>query len=117
MLFRGYVRYPVPDDLSDVDGLIVELPTRSRSTSDNTSLLNPNCRVGAMRLDPTEGECRHFWFAISLLAVAGSLAHKKRVAPSAGSVPTHSPQFVGLLVCVVLIMAASPIFPLCRSDP
>jgi hypothetical protein len=56
MLFRGYVRYPVPDDLSDVDGLIVELPTRSRSTSDNTSLLNPNCPVEAMHLDPTEGE-------------------------------------------------------------
>ena len=41
--------------------------------------------------------------SIPLLAVAGSLAQKKRLAPSAGSVPTHSPQFVGLLVGVVLM--------------
>ncbi len=35
-----------------------------------------------------------FIYVIPLLAVAGSLAQKKRLAPSAGSVPTHSPQFV-----------------------
>ena len=47
--------------------------------------------------------CRHFWFVIPLLAVARSLAQKKRVAPSAGSVLTHSPQFVGLLGGVLII--------------
>jgi K+-transporting ATPase ATPase A chain len=57
------------------------------------------------------------WFVISLLAVAGSLAHKKRVAPSAGSVPTHSPQFVGLLVSVVLIMGRLAYFPAVSLGP
>ena len=40
--------------------------------------------VGAMLMG-------RFIYVIPLLAVAGSLAQKKRVTPSAGSVPTHSP--------------------------
>jgi K+-transporting ATPase ATPase A chain len=58
-----------------------------------------------------------FIFVIPLLAVAGSLAQKKRVAPSAGSVPTHSPQFVGLLVGVVLIMGGLAYFPAVSLGP
>jgi potassium-transporting ATPase potassium-binding subunit len=58
-----------------------------------------------------------FIFVIPLLAVAGSLAQKKRVAPSAGSVPTHSPQFVGLLVGVVLIMGGLTYFPAVSLGP
>ena len=45
-----------------------------------------------------------FIFVIPMLAVAGSLAQKKLLAPSAGTFPTHSPQFVGLLVGVILII-------------
>ena len=41
-----------------------------------------------------------FIFVIPLLAVAGSLAQKKLLAPSAGTFPTHGPLFVGLLVGV-----------------
>jgi K+-transporting ATPase ATPase A chain len=52
-----------------------------------------------------------FIYVIPLLAVAGSLAQKKRVAPSVGSVPTHSPQFVGLLAAVALIMGGLAYFP------
>jgi len=58
-----------------------------------------------------------FVYVIPLLAVAGSLAQKKRVAPSAGSVPTHSPQFVGLLVGVVLIMGGLAYFPAVSLGP
>jgi potassium-transporting ATPase potassium-binding subunit len=58
-----------------------------------------------------------FIYVIPLLAVAGSLAQKKRVAPSAGSVPTHSPQFVGLLVGVVLIMGGLAYFPAVSLGP
>jgi K+-transporting ATPase ATPase A chain len=58
-----------------------------------------------------------FIFVIPLLAVAGSLAQKKRLAPSAGSVPTHSPQFVGLLVGVVLIMGGLTYFPAVSLGP
>ena len=45
-----------------------------------------------------------FIFVIPLLAVAGSLAQKKLLAPSAGTFPTNRPLFVGLLVGVVLII-------------
>jgi K+-transporting ATPase ATPase A chain len=58
-----------------------------------------------------------FVYVIPLLAVAGSLAGKKRVAPSAGSVPTHSPQFVGLLAGVVLIMGGLAYFPAVSLGP
>ena len=58
-----------------------------------------------------------FVYVISLLAVAGSLAQKKRLAPSAGSVPTHSPQFVGLLAGVVLIMGGLAYFPAVSLGP
>ena len=58
-----------------------------------------------------------FVYVIPLLAVAGSLAQKKRLVPSAGSVPTHSPQFVGLLVGVVLIMGGLAYFPAMSLGP
>jgi K+-transporting ATPase ATPase A chain len=58
-----------------------------------------------------------FIYVIPLLAVAGSLAQKKRVPPSAGSVPTHSPQFVGLLVGVVLILGGLAYFPAVSLGP
>jgi potassium-transporting ATPase potassium-binding subunit len=58
-----------------------------------------------------------FIYVIPLLAVAGSLAQKKRLAPSAGSVPTHSPQFVGLLVGVVLIIGGLTYFPAVSLGP
>ena len=58
-----------------------------------------------------------FTYVIPLLAVAGSLVQKKRLAQSAGSVPTHSPQFVGLLVGVVLIMGGLAYFPAVSLGP
>jgi K+-transporting ATPase ATPase A chain len=58
-----------------------------------------------------------FIFVIPLLAVAGSLARKKLVAPSAGTFPTHNPLFVGLLVGVVLIMGGLTYFPAVALGP
>jgi K+-transporting ATPase ATPase A chain len=58
-----------------------------------------------------------FLFVIPLLAVAGSLARKKIVAPSAGTFPTHSPLFVGLLVGVVLIFGGLTYFPALSLGP
>ena len=94
-----------------MDGLIVELPTRSRSTSDNTSLLNPNCRVGAMRLDPTEGEmpallvCDLTLGGCRLTGAKEARRAVRRVRPS------HSSQLIGLLAGVVLIMGGLAYFP------
>jgi potassium-transporting ATPase potassium-binding subunit len=66
--------------------------------------------VGAMLMG-------RFIFVIPLLAVAGSLAQKKLLARSAGTFPTHSPQFVGLLVGVVLIIGGLTYFPAVSLGP
>ena len=58
-----------------------------------------------------------FLFVIPMLAVAGSLAQKKLLAPSAGTFPTHSPQFVGLLVGVILIIGGLTFFPAVSLGP
>jgi len=58
-----------------------------------------------------------FLFVIPLLAVAGSLAQKKLLAPSAGTFPTTSPLFVGLLVGVVLIFGGLTYFPAIALGP
>ena len=58
-----------------------------------------------------------FIFVIPLLAVAGSLAQKKLVAPSAGTFPTQSPLFVGLLVGVIVIIGGLTYFPAVSLGP
>ena len=58
-----------------------------------------------------------FIFVVPLLAVAGSLAQKKLLAPSAGTFPTHSPLFVGLLVGVILIIGGLTYFPAVSLGP
>jgi K+-transporting ATPase ATPase A chain len=58
-----------------------------------------------------------FIFVIPLLAVAGSLAQKKLLAPSAGTFPTNRPLFVGLLVGVILIIGGLTYFPAIALGP
>jgi K+-transporting ATPase ATPase A chain len=47
-----------------------------------------------------------YWVAVPALAVAGSLAAKKQVPASAGTLATHTPLFVVLLVGTVVIVGA-----------
>ena len=47
-----------------------------------------------------------FWIIVPTLAVAGSLGRKKLVPASAGTLPTHTPLFVVLLVGTVLLVGA-----------
>jgi len=58
-----------------------------------------------------------FLMIIPMLAVAGSLAAKKIVPPSAGTFPTHTPLFVGLLVGVILIVGGLTYFPALALGP
>ena len=58
-----------------------------------------------------------FLFLIPLLAAAGSLARKKRTPNSAGTLPTHGPMFVGLLVGTVLLVGALTFFPALALGP
>ena len=55
--------------------------------------------------------------AVAVLAVAGALAAKPRLAPSAGALPTHGPLFIGLLIGVILILGGLQFFPALSLGP
>jgi len=54
---------------------------------------------------------------VAVLAIAGSLVAKPKLAPSAGTLPTDSAQFVGLLVGVILILGGLQFFPALALGP
>ena len=58
-----------------------------------------------------------YWLIVPVLALAGSLAAKKRVTPGAGTLPTHTPLFVVLLVSTVLILGALTFIPALALGP
>jgi len=58
-----------------------------------------------------------YGLAVPVLAVAGALAAKKYVPPSAGTLPTHEPLFVGWLAIVVVIVAALSFLPALALGP
>ena len=58
-----------------------------------------------------------FLMIIPLLAIAGSMARKKRVAASAGTFPTDNALFAGLLVGTVVILGALAHFPAVSLGP
>jgi K+-transporting ATPase ATPase A chain len=58
-----------------------------------------------------------FLFIIPSLAIAGSLAAKKFVPTSAGTLPTHGPLFVGLIVATVIVVGALTFFPALSLGP
>jgi K+-transporting ATPase ATPase A chain len=58
-----------------------------------------------------------FWLAVPILAIAGSLANKKLVPSSAGTLPTHTPLFVVLLAGTVLLVGALTFIPALALGP
>jgi K+-transporting ATPase ATPase A chain len=58
-----------------------------------------------------------FLMIVPALAIAGSLVRKKIVPISAGTFPTDSPLFVGLVVGVILIMGGLIFFPAVALGP
>ena len=58
-----------------------------------------------------------FFLMIPVLAIAGSLARKQRVPASAGTFPTGTPLFAGLLLGVVLIVVGLTYFPVVSLGP
>ena len=58
-----------------------------------------------------------FGFILPTLAIAGSLATKKKVPTTSGTFPTHGPLFIGLLVGVVLVIGALTFFPALSLGP
>ena len=58
-----------------------------------------------------------YWLIVPVLAVAGSLARKKFTPPSPGTLPTHTPLFVTLLVGTVLLVGALTFVPALALGP
>ncbi|MFO1395267.1 MAG: potassium-transporting ATPase subunit KdpA [Steroidobacteraceae bacterium] len=58
-----------------------------------------------------------YWLMIPVLAIAGSLAAKRATAVTAGTLPTHTPLFVTLLVMTVLLVGALTFLPALALGP
>lgn len=52
-----------------------------------------------------------YWLMISSLTIAGSLARKKMIPISLGTLPTHTPLFIILLIAIICIIGALTFFP------
>ena len=55
--------------------------------------------------------------AVAVLAIAGSLVAKPKLAPSTGTLPTHGGLFIGLLIGVILILGGLQFFPALALGP
>jgi potassium-transporting ATPase potassium-binding subunit len=58
-----------------------------------------------------------FFVKVAVLALAGSVAKKKLVPTTSGTLPTHTPLFVGMLVGVVLLVGALTFIPALALGP
>ncbi len=58
-----------------------------------------------------------FAYIVPMMAIAGSLAAKTRLAASSGTFPTHGPLFVGLLIGTIVILGGLQFFPAFALGP
>jgi K+-transporting ATPase ATPase A chain len=58
-----------------------------------------------------------FWLMIPVLAIAGSLAAKKHIPASIGTLPTHTPLFASLLISVIVLVGALTFLPALALGP
>ncbi len=58
-----------------------------------------------------------FGYVVPVMAIAGAVAAKKKAQPSAGTFPTESALFVGLLIGVILIVGGLQYFPAMALGP
>ncbi|MCU0647411.1 MAG: potassium-transporting ATPase subunit KdpA [Gemmatimonadaceae bacterium] len=58
-----------------------------------------------------------FWVMVPMLAIAGAMARKARVPVGAGTLPTHGPLFVGLVVGTIVLVGALTFLPALALGP
>jgi K+-transporting ATPase ATPase A chain len=54
---------------------------------------------------------------VPVLAIAGSMAQKKKIPPSSGTLPTHTPLFAGWLIAVIVLVGALAFLPALALGP
>ena len=90
------------------------------STSENNGSAFAGINVNTPWYNLTTGLAMligRFGFILPTLAIAGSLATKKKVPTTSGTLPTHGALFIGLLVGVVLVIGALTFFPALSLGP
>jgi len=96
--------------------ILYNLSSASNNNGSAFGGMNPNTPF----INSLLGICMFFArfpLAIGMLAIAGSLAAKKHVPPSAGTLPTHTPLFVTLLAITVVIVGALTFLPALALGP
>lgn len=58
-----------------------------------------------------------YWLVLPVLAIAGSLARKKSIPESNGTIPTSNPLFIAFLICIILIVGALTFIPALALGP
>ncbi len=58
-----------------------------------------------------------YWIAIPVIAIAGSLAGKKIIPKSSGTLATHSPLFILLLISVIVMIGSLSFLPALALGP
>lgn len=58
-----------------------------------------------------------YWIAIPVLAIAGSLAQKKIIPNSSGTLATHTPLFITLLIGITIVLGALSFLPALALGP
>ena len=58
-----------------------------------------------------------FWMILPTLAIGGSLARKKLIPDSAGTLRTDGPMFAGLLIAVIIVIGALSFMPALALGP
>jgi K+-transporting ATPase ATPase A chain len=90
------------------------------SASNNNGSAFAGLSANTQWFNTTLGLCfliGRFLLMVPVLAIAGSLARKQPVPPSAGTFPTGTPLFAGLLTAVVVIVVGLTYFPVVALGP
>ena len=61
--------------------------------------------------------CARYWLIVPTLAIAGSLAKKKIVPETSGTLPTHTPLFIAMLVGTIVVVGALTFIPALALGP
>ena len=91
--------------------------TSAATTTARRSAGSPATRTGSTPRSALSMLVGRFLLMIPALAIAGSLGRKQPVPPSAGTFPTGTPLFAGLLVGVVIIVVGLTYFPVVALGP
>ncbi|CAM4475703.1 MAG: Potassium-transporting ATPase potassium-binding subunit [Legionella sp.] len=58
-----------------------------------------------------------YWIAIATVALAGSLAKKKIIPQTTGTLATHTPLFIVLVICIIFLIGALSFLPALALGP